>query len=215
MELQTDISNLIIKQDLLEKAEEMLINYLKENPQDVDGWSRLVILETLAPLEDYERATEYLHSALRIDKDNSVFIVLLLFFTEWYLGGMDESLIKTAEKLKKTASRGISSISTYVLAWHFKSEDIRKFELLLNESIQEFPEYVTNYTDLGKHYLANGNNVLGEKMIREGLANVILIYKNSDNDYDPTDVTRFINERITGIFMTEDNYRSRKVLIQS
>ena len=191
----------------------MLINYLKVNSQDIDWWGRLVLLETLAPLEDYGRATEYLHSAIRYDKDNYVFTVLLLFFTEWYLGGMDESLIRSAQELKKTSSREISSIISYILAWHYKSEDTGQFDLLLNKSIKEFPGYVTNYTDLGKHYLVTGKIALGKKLIEEGLANVRLIYKESDNDYDPIDVTRFINERITGVFMTEGNFRSLKELI--
>lgn len=123
--------------------------------------------------------------------------------------------MKSAQELKRTASKEISSIASYILAWHCKSKKVDQFTILLKESIQEFPGYVMNYTDLGKHYLATGNAELGKKLIEEGLANVKLIYSNSDKNYDPTDVARFIDERITGVYMAEDNYRSLNELIQS
>jgi len=54
--LQETISKLIFKKDFFE-AERLMLDYIKVNPHDIDGWSRLVILETLFPIEDYERAT--------------------------------------------------------------------------------------------------------------------------------------------------------------
>jgi tetratricopeptide (TPR) repeat protein len=213
IELQTKISKLVFNWDALEEAEKLILDYLKVNPQDIDAWSRLVILETLSPIEDYERATEYLNIALKYHKDNSIFLVLMLFFTDWYLGGLNQKLVEKVLEIKQTADCETSSILSYILAWHYKSKDICKYESLLNASIHECAKHVTNYTDLGKHYLSKGEKELGTTMIREGIANVKIIYKDSNIVFDPLDITRFVNERITGIFMTEDTYHSLEKLI--
>ncbi|MNC69657.1 hypothetical protein D3C75_1203760 [compost metagenome] len=52
-------------------------------------------------------------------------------------------------------------------------------------------------------------------MIRKGISNVKIIYKDSNIDFDPLDITRFVNERITGIFITEDTYQTLEKLIQA
>ncbi|ASA23041.1 hypothetical protein [Paenibacillus donghaensis] len=213
--LQATVSKLVMNRDSLEEAENLMLDYLKINPYDADGWSRLVILETMSPIEDYERATEYLNTALTYHKDNSLFFVLKLFFIDWYLGGLDEILVNKALDLKSVVNCETSSMLSYILAWHYKCKDISKFESLLNESIQECSKHVSNYSDLGKHYLSKGDKELGKKMIREGVSNVKLIYGESNIDYDPLDIVRFINERITGVFITEVMYDSLKKLIQT
>ncbi|MGV6934562.1 hypothetical protein ACWA2B_03430 [Paenibacillus sp. CMM36] len=215
IKLQDTISKLVANRDFLEEAERLMLDYLKVHPDDVDGWARLVILETLSPIEDYERATRYLNDALSFHKDNLLFFVLILFFSEWYLGGLDEKLIGKALELKSTVNCEVSSMLSYILAWHYKSMDICKFDSFLNESIQECPKHVTNFTNLGMHYLGKGDKKLGEELIRKGLSNVELIYIDSNVDYDPLDIVRFVNERITGVFMTEDTYHSLNKLIQT
>lgn len=207
------ISELVLNRDALEDAEKLILDCLKVSPYDIDAWSRLVVLETLSPIEDYERAVEYLNTALKYHKDNSLFLVLMLFFTDWYLGGLNQELIEKAIKIKQTVNRETSSMLSYILAWHYKSKDIGMFESLLYESISECTKHVTNYIDLGKHYLSKGKKELGTTLIRKGIANVKIIYKDDNIDFDPLDITRFINERITGVFMTEDTYHSLEKLI--
>ncbi|MFK4342212.1 MULTISPECIES: hypothetical protein [unclassified Paenibacillus] len=213
--LQETIAKIVIRRDSLEEAEKLMLDYVKVNPNDVDGWARLVILETLSPIEDYERATKYLNNALAFHKDNLLFFVLMLFFSDWYLGGLDEKLVRKALELKSTVNFEVSSMLSYILAWHYKSMDICRFDSLLNESIQECPKHVTNFTDLGKYYLGKGDKELGKMLIREGLSNVKLIYKDSNINFDPLDIVRFVNERITGVFMTEDMYHSLNKLIHT
>ncbi|MFK4305313.1 tetratricopeptide (TPR) repeat protein [Paenibacillus sp. RC254] len=215
IKLQETISKLVVSRDSLEEAERLMLDYVKVNPNDVDGWARLVILETLSLIEDYERATKYLTNALAFHKDNLLFFVLMLFFSDWYLGGLDEKMIRKALELKSTVNYEVSSMLSYILAWHYKGMDICKFDSLLNESIQECPKHVTNFTDLGKHYLDKGDKELGKTLIRKGVSNVKLIYKDSNIDYDPLDIVRFVNERITGVFMTENMYHSLNKLIQT
>ncbi|WP_179030975.1 tetratricopeptide repeat protein [Paenibacillus kribbensis] len=193
----------------IEQAEKILEEYLDKNPEDKDAWYRLVILETLAPLEDYERAASYLISALEVHKEDILMLILLAFFKGWYLGGMDEALVsKLHEKINSTDSN-LASIICYLLAWHHKDEHIEKFVHLLESSIRFCSRYVTNYVDLGVHHLGYGRKEEGKKLLRLGLENVVKIYR-SNEEYDPIDVTRFINERITGVYMSEGNYLSIK-----
>ncbi|GAA0408775.1 hypothetical protein [Paenibacillus motobuensis] len=208
------ISKLIVKRDFFE-AERLMLDYIKVNPHDIDGWSRLVILETLSPIEDYERATDYLTTALTYHRDNHLFFIVRLFFIEWYLGGLNETLIKMALGLKNSMDYEMSSMLSYILAWHYKNKDIYKFESLLEQSIQEYSKHVTNYADLGKFYLNKGEKEQGTELIKKGIANIKVIYRDSNNDHDPLDIIRFINERITGVFITEGTYHSLENLIQT
>ncbi|WP_179030976.1 tetratricopeptide repeat protein [Paenibacillus kribbensis] len=211
--LQETVSSLILNRGSFEEAEQLLLDYVKENPTDVDGWAKLVMLETLAPIEDYERATEYLNTAIIYHKDNQLFHVLRYYFTEWFLGGLDEELVNTAFELKSTFTGEVSSMLSYILARHFQNKDMNKFESFLKKSIQECSMHVTNYTDLGRHYLSKGDKEEGIALIREGLLNVKVIYNDTNMDFDSLDIVRFVNEMITGVFMTEDIYRSLEKLV--
>lgn len=213
--LQETVSRLIANRSSFDEVEQLLLDYVKVNPYDADGWARLVTLETLAPVEDYERATEYLNTALTYHKGNQLFFVLRYFLTEWFLGGLDDELVNSALEQKNTFAEGTSSMLSYILAWHYKNKDMYKFESLLEESIQECAIHVTNYTDLGKHYLSKGEIEKGTALIKEGLSNVIVIYNDTNMEYDSLDIVRFVNERITGVFMTEDTYRSLERLVQT
>lgn len=212
--LQETVSSLILNRGALEEAEQLLLDYVKNNPTDVDGWTKLVMLETLTPIEDYERAAEYLTTAITYHKDNQLFHVLWYYFTEWFLGGLDEGLVNTALGLKSTFGEETSSMLSYILARHFQNKDINKFESLLKESIQKCSMHVTNYTDLGRHYLSRGDKENGIALIKEGLLNVKVIYNDKNMDYDPLNMPRFVNEMITGVFMTEGTYNSLINLVQ-
>lgn len=211
--LQKTIEKLVLNQQL-EKAESLLVHYLQENPDDLDGWDRLIVLETIPPFEDYETAAKFAKSALNYHKGNWLYFVLLLFFTDWYLGGLDEELVKKAKEVKNKSNKEISSMISYILAWHEKDEDMNRFKQLLHQAIQEYPNNVSYYADLGKQYLAEGEKELGKQLIQKALMNVQLIYYNdSDIEYDPLDIEHFVNERITGVFITEDSYNTLKDLL--
>lgn len=210
--LQKTIEKLVLNRQL-EKAESLLVHYLQENPDDLDGWDRLIVLETIPPFEDYETAAKFAQSALCYHKGNWLYFVLLLFFTRWYLGGLSEELVKKAKEVKNKSNKEISSMISYILAWH-EDEDLNRFKQLLHQAIQEYPNNVSYYADLGKQYLAEGEKELGKQLIQKALMNVQLIYYNdSDIEYDPLDIEHFVNERITGVFITEDSYNTLKDLL--
>ncbi|MGF6352859.1 tetratricopeptide (TPR) repeat protein [Paenibacillus sp. 4624] len=197
--------------DSLEEAEKLMIEYLDKYPQDVDAWARIVILQTLPPFGDYQRAVSLLETAIEYHGNIASFKILLSFFREFFLGGMDECQIENLMHTKKKSNDiQLKAIILYLMAWHYESTDKNKFVNILEESIYTCNQLVTNLVDLGTHFLRYGEVDKGKQLIQNGLANVKLIYKEDEcyKDYDALDVIRFINERITGVFMTEGRHSS-------
>ncbi|NUU77780.1 tetratricopeptide repeat protein [Paenibacillus xylanilyticus] len=195
----------------LEEAEKLILDYLNKFPQDVDAWARVVLLQTLPPFGDYQRAISLLDSAMEYHGNVSYFTILSSFFSEWFMGGMNDFQLENLMQLKKNSSdTQTKAIILYLMAWHYESTNKNKFVTLVDQSIKTCNYLVMNWVDLGNYYLQNGEMDKGKLLIQSGLANVKLIYKEETcyEDYDSLDVIRFINERITGVFMTEGRYNS-------
>ncbi|MFS0873070.1 MULTISPECIES: tetratricopeptide repeat protein [Paenibacillus] len=211
--IQNIVSELVNQStgESLEEAEKLIINYLDKYPHDIDAWVRVAILQTLPPFGDYQRAALLLEEAIEYHGSVSPLTILLSFFSEWFLGGMnDRQLENVVNTMKNSSDPNTKAIIMYLMAWHYESTDTNKYVNFLNESINTCNYLVMNLVDLGNYYLQNGEPDKGKRLIQNGLANVRLIYKEDEcyEDYDSLDVIRFINERITGVFMTEDRYSS-------
>lgn len=203
-------------EESMEEAEKLILDYLNKFPQDVDAWARVVLLQTLPPFGDYQRAVSLLDSAMEYNDNVSYFTILSSFFSEWFMGGMNDFQLEKLMQLKKNSSdTQTKAIILYLMAWHYESTNKNKFVTLVDESIKTCDYLVMNWVDLGNYYLQNGEMDKGKLLIQSGLANVKLIYKEDIcyEDYDSLDVIRFINERITGVFMTEGRYNSIVSLI--
>jgi tetratricopeptide (TPR) repeat protein len=195
----------------MEEAEKLILDYLNKFPQDVDAWARVVLLQTLPPFGDYQRAISLLDSAMEYNDNVSYFTILSSFFSEWFMGGMNDFQLEKLMQLNKNSSdTQTKAIILYLMAWHYESTNKNKFVTLVDQSIKTCDYLVMNWVDLGSYYLQNGEMDKGKLLIQSGLANVKLIYKEDTcyEDYDSLDVIRFINERITGVFMTEGRYNS-------
>ncbi|MEC0124143.1 tetratricopeptide repeat protein [Paenibacillus pabuli] len=195
----------------LEEAEKLILDYLNKFPQDVDAWARVVLLQTLPPFGDYQRAISLLDSAMEYNDNVSYFTILSSFFSEWFMGGMNDFQLENLIQLEKNSSdTHTKAIILYLMAWHYESTNKNKFVTLVDQSIKTCNYLVMNWVDLGNYYLQNGEMDKGKLLIQSGLANVKLIYKEDTcyEDYESLDVIRFINERITGVFMTEGRYNS-------
>lgn len=216
MELQQKITSLVDNRKL-ETAERLLIDYVQQNPYDLEGWNRLIILETLAPIEDYEQAAKYARSALHFHPYNPLYFILILSFTPWFKGELDEELVEVSKAVKDEMDPEFAAIISLQLASHYERTDVNQYESLLKQSIDDNPNLVKNFSELGQYYLAYGQKELGKALIREGLSRVKLVYKdeeNDDEDIDWLDIERYVNEMITGIFMTESSYRELEELLQ-
>ncbi|PWW44231.1 MULTISPECIES: tetratricopeptide repeat protein [Paenibacillus] len=198
-------------EESMEEAEKLILDYLNKFPRDVDAWARVVLLQTLPPFGDYQRAISLLDSAMEYNDNVSYFTILSSFFSEWFMGGMNDFQLEKLMQLKKNSSdTQTKAIILYLMAWHYESTNKNMFVTLVDQSIKTCDYLVMNWLDLGSYYLQNGEMDKGKLLIQSGLANVKLIYKEDTcyEDYDSLDVIRFINERITGVFMTEGRYNS-------
>ncbi|MDN3451078.1 hypothetical protein QMA09_12840 [Planococcus sp. APC 3906] len=213
-ELQKQITALVME-GKMETAERLLIDYVEQNPYDIEGWNRLIMLEALAPFEDYEQAADFAQDALYYHPTNLLYFILILSFTPWYRGELDDELVEQAEEVQHKADPEIASIISLLLADHYQSKDKAHYEFLLKRSIQDYPYIVRNYTDLGQHYMGYGKKELGKALVKKGFANVKFVYiEGVDNNHDDLDIIRYINEMITGVFTTEYSYRDLENLLQ-
>lgn len=213
-ELQKQITALVSDRKI-ETAEKLLISYVEQNPYDIEGWNRLIILETLVPIEDYEQASDFARTALYYHQNNLLYFLLILSFTPWYKGELDAELVEQAEEIQREADPEMASIISLLLADHYQSNDKAHYEFLLKRSIEYYPYIVRNYTDLGQHYMGYGKKELGKKMIKKGLSNVKFVYiDGEEDDHDELDIIRYINEMITGVFATEYSHRELEKMME-
>ncbi|MBD8015029.1 hypothetical protein [Planococcus wigleyi] len=217
-ELKRKITALVNEEKLekLEKAEALLIDYVHKNPDDLEGWNRLIILETLDPIEDYEQATEYTKEALTHHNDQPIYFVLILLFARLHRGELDHVLVEQAKGALNKADPEIASMISLLLANYYRSRDSIQYEAFLTKSIEDGPYFVGNYLELGDYYLEKGQRDLGKELIRKGLAQVQLIYKTEDDDeeLDWLDIDRYVNEMLTRVFIMENSYNYFEELLQ-
>lgn len=212
-ELQKQITALVIEGKIL-TAERLLIKYVEQNPYDIEGWDRLIMLEALAPLEDYEQAADFARAALYYHQNNLLYFILILSFTPWYQGELDDELVEQAKDVQSKADPEMASIISLLLADHYRGKDVAQYESYLKQSIEKYPHHRRSYTNLGQHYLADGQKELGKTLIRKGLSCVKFVYVEDEEDgHDELDIIRYINEMITGVFITEDSYRDLENLL--
>lgn len=217
-ELKRKITALVNEEKLekLEKAEALLIDYVHKNPDDLEGWNRLIILETLDPIEDYEQATEYTKEALTHHNDQPIYFVLILLFARLHRGELDHVLVEQAKGALNKADPEIASMISLLLANYYRSRDSIQYEAFLTKSIEDGPYFVGNYLELGDYYLEKGQRDLGKELIRKGLAQVQLVYKTEDDDeeLDWLDIDRYVNEMLTRVFIMENSYNYFEELLQ-
>lgn len=206
----------LVNEEKLEKAEALLIDYVHKNPDDLEGWNRLIILETLDPIEDYEQATEYTKEALTHHNDQPIYFVLILLFARLHRGELDHVLVEQAKGALNKADPEIASMISLLLANYYRSRDSIQYEAFLTKSIEDGPYFVGNYLELGDYYLEKGQRDLGKELIRKGLAQVQLVYKTEDDDeeLDWLDIDRYVNEMLTRVFIMENSYNYFEELLQ-
>lgn len=213
-ELQKQVTALVIEGEM-ETAERLLLDYVEQYPYDIVGWNRLIMLEALAPFEDYEQAADFARAALYYHQNNLLYFILILSFTPWYQGELDDELVEQAEVVQSEADPEMASIISLLLADHYHSKDKVQYEFLLKRSIEYYPYIVRNYTDLGNHYMRYGQKEVGKTLIKKGLSNVKFVYIDGKEDgHDELDIIRYINEMITGVFITEYGYRDLQNLVE-
>jgi tetratricopeptide (TPR) repeat protein len=185
---------------LMEKSENVLLNYLKDNPQDTAAWLLLLRIECNSPHDDPERIHEYANNILSYDPTNAYALLFLSYASYFLLANTREELYP---KLCLAQNQGpkIMAMIEIAKAYHFETRDIAKSMECLRRSIAYFPGYCTSYTMLGELYIKQGNIKEGKKLIEQGLGNIHrLVTPTSviETEYGPVSIPNFLNEFFAG-----------------
>ncbi len=205
-----------------EKAAAMIEERLKEEPNNIELWLRLALLELYPPIADYEKSIESCEKVLDFEKNNVIAILLIAYIKDRLLGGIDEKL-KNKLCFLTTDSAELNSMLRYVASWYYaaswyyeRKEDPNMKEQLLKESINLYKGHVWNYVCLAVLYFSKGRDLEAKELVKMALKNVQKVYRidNDDNlEYDATDSNEFLNERINGIHITSGNLERIKDML--
>lgn len=185
----------------LEKAENILLEYLKSNSQDTDAWLLLIRIEWNTPLEDSDRIIAWANNILDYDPTN---VYALLFLCEAYCtfrGDIPEEIYYRlcqiqCNDLYIRAMIEIAKANYLVDKANMESE----YEKVLKKSIEYGPEQIRNYQMLGNFYIKKGAISKGEQLLKISKLNAQQanrLYK--EYIYDPTNIIDLLNEFYTGL----------------
>ncbi len=197
---------------VLEQMESLLMEYLKDYPQDTDMWLKLTMVEFTPPWEDYERIEKYITTILEYDKNNIKGLLVLAYAQCAYRGDVtDDLFVRLQHCCDIITNKELLSMIYLTIAWYYawySVRDKKKYELSLLRSISYCSEHVHNYKLLGKLYLETNREAEGKKMIRYALANVRKIYGENYFSSDVTDIHEFFCEFFTGTHITSGSLES-------
>jgi cytochrome c-type biogenesis protein CcmH/NrfG len=184
--------------DLLH-AQTILLDHLKDHPQDTQVWLLLMRIEWNQPLEDFGKIMQWAHNILAYDPTNAY---ALLFLAEAFYGNIDEDIYAQLCHAKSDAPN-IMAMIEIAKANHLECKDNRQddYEKILTKSIEYGPEQAINYWMLGRLYIKQGKVKEGEELLTKSAENQEksrLLYRG--RQYDDTSLAQFVSEWYTGLY---------------
>lgn len=197
-----------------EATEVLIEEHLKKNPDNIELWIRLAILELSPPLADYYKSIDCLKRVLEYENDNFYAIVLLAYVNDSRLGGVQEELYNKL-CMCRTTDNEEKSIVEMAKSWYYRHNDMGMYEKQLVSSISLCGSHVWNRVELGQLNIRNGMYEEGTNYIKSALKNVKLVYSTNEvTSYDLTDFREFFNEHLKGTHLTQENFNFIKGLLE-
>jgi|GEM_PF-1917647 len=196
-------------------AENALLEYLKQNPNDMEGWLLLLCIETNPPLEDPYRIIEFAQRFLENYPLNP-YALLFWSYADYYLMANDNEELYRQLYEAKSDDTEIMSMIEVAKARYCEKRDIKKYEECLLASIYYCDYHVTNYGMLGQFYIEHNRIKEGIALIRQGFKNIkrLVTPENAGIDSDPVSLQDFLNEFFTGTTIVYVEYGRLCNLIQ-
>ena len=176
---------------------------------DEEKLIRLAIIQTLAPVEDWESAAEllkgYIYSFNKFNLLIGAFIALTAFESVRYKNiSFFISLINNNMPILKDESLSVACFikARYIIE---KGENLNEAIALLKQSIIEGPQFVMNYMELSRY----ADQELKKQYIRKACENVKSTFDNK-TDISTSELIEprnFFNERILEIDMNNEFYQ--------
>jgi tetratricopeptide (TPR) repeat protein len=188
------------EQSLLE-AEDILLNFLKKNPQDTQAWLLLARIEWNVPLEDPERIMEYANNVLTYDPSNPYALLFLAQTYHTFLGGISDDVFR---QLCSVQSDDFEILAMIELAKsrYFKHRDIKQHKKMLENSVRYSYTQQLNCTELGLLYFQEGDFEAAKPLIAQAIKNV----KTVDARWDKSSIDCWCDYYYKGTQITQWQY---------
>lgn len=181
-----------------EKAQEILMDYLKDNLQDTEAWLLLTRIECNSPFDDPERIIHYANHVLAYDPSN-VYALLFWSYADYYLMGSSDDRLYDQLCMAHSTDPEIMSMIELAKARYFEQRNIKKCEDALKTSIEYCQNHVRNFCMLGEVCLEQGKIVEARCWIEQGLKNIKqVVTSESSYKHDPVSITKFLEEFFAG-----------------
>lgn len=201
-----------IAENNVEAVEKILKMELAKDPSDLQLWIKLTLTELQFPFEDYASALACIKEINKVS-DNNIEALILEAGIKWHNWGViDDELFARLDKVNIKDNPQMAIIY-YLQSLYYNFENDLKNEVsFLRKSIELHDKYVNPYQALGFIAQTELRYEESKEFYQKAINNVQKIYHN-DELYDFTDINTYIAEYITGISMSQVNYKSLKALV--
>ena len=197
----------------LEQAQNMLLEHLKNNPQDTDAWLLLICIECSPPFDYPDTIIEYCNHILSYDPSNP-YALLFLSYADYYVMGNSNKELYDKLCMVQSDNKEIKAMVEIAKARYLEFRDIKKFEEALKKSIEYCHNFRTNLCMLGLFYLEQGD-IKGLRLFKQGLENIRQVATpSSTHVYDPTSIKDFLDEFFAGRIIGIVEYEQLHYIIQ-
>lgn len=201
-------------EDPLLKMEDLLLEYLKDNPKATEFWIKLALVEFRPPLVDYERIAEYTYQVLSYDPYNIDAILVVAYMQYRFFGNLvSDEIFRKLEMIDSDNCEVKSMISLAKARYCRAISDNEQYEKYLIESIQHCDVHSANFTELGRLYIGMGKISEGKSLLQKGINNIIPDKEN--HVCDATSLDEFYNEFYKGTSISSLHLDSLKKYYES
>ena len=195
----------------LEVMEELLKNYLAVNPQDTEMRIKLAMVQYTVPLADDIAAMENLNMVLEYDPENIICLLSIAYIQSCLSGSLNLNIVKCLRNANPKTQQD-KALILYAESWHYKHFNIKKYENLLDESINAYSGYVWPHYFRAQAYYQKNDVAMACHYYKRAFDNIVHVCAE-DEYFDIADVNFFIDNEIKGTVLTDINFGRIKKIV--
>lgn len=185
-------------------AEKIIESRLEKKPNDIEMWIKLCLTELQFPFEDYLKSLYCIGEILKIDSQNAKAIILEASIKRNAYGFFEKEVLEKLKRIKVCNNKQKSIVLYFQAQYYHHTQKYLMEKELLKESILHYNEAVYPYMALGYLLFKEKNFLESKKSFENAAQNVVKIF--GEETYDFTDFNNYVDEYITGVSMTAENY---------
>lgn len=197
----------------IEEVESHLLNYLKQNQNDLEMWYNLVLLNLIF-LHDETSALKYL-AEMRAKFSDPKITILICFIQNEFLGGIEERDFKILET-ENAIDKKIEACRAFYLAMYYKNcgKGV-DYSSRLIESTVLYKNFVHAYIELGYFFQEEKHDKkTAQSYFFRALDSIEKILAESEiKTYNYFDLDNYFDEMIFGVWCTTPKYEYIKSLV--